>query len=144
MNRPEISGTSPFFIMKESALSISLGRGRPGFGNTVEDRPPPSLLVCAEERNPAGHPLGVRHLRAAVKEDGVQCLLSCGNSLWKMKNLILDENPAAIFYLQRSDDRQVQLRDPEEFPTGDRAREESGAMIHLTHRSDNVEARATG
>ena len=40
--------------------------------------------------------------------------------------------------------RQVQLRDPEEFPTGDRAREESGAMIHLTHRSDNVEARATG
>ncbi len=61
-----------------------------------------------------------------------------------MKNLILDENPAAIFYLQRSDDRQVQLRDPEEFPTGDRAREESGAMIHLTHRSDNVEARATG
>ncbi len=135
MNRPEISGTSPFFIMKESALSISLGRGRPGFGNTVEDRPPPSLLVCAEERNPAGHLLGVRHLRAAVKEDSVQ---------WKMKNLILDENPAAIFYLQRSDDRQVQLRDPEEFPTGDRTREESGAMIHLTHRSDNVGARAPG
>jgi hypothetical protein len=44
--------------------------------------------------------------------------------------------------LQRSDDRQVQHRDPEEFRTGDR--EEPGAMIHLAHRSDNLEARVTG
>jgi hypothetical protein len=61
-----------------------------------------------------------------------------------MKRLILDENPVAVFYLQRSEDLQVRPRDPEERLTEDRAREEFEAMIRVSQRSDEVEACATG
>jgi hypothetical protein len=70
-------------------------------------------------------------------------LLACGNGRWEMKRQILDENPVAIVSPQRSDDRQDQLRNPEELLTEDRACGESRAMIHLTCRS-NVETRIKG
>ena len=51
-----------------------------------------------------------------------EAVLSCRNGLREMKRLILDENPVAIVYLQRSEDLQARPRDPEERLTEDRAR----------------------
>jgi hypothetical protein len=73
-----------------------------------------------------------------------EAVLSCCNGLREMKRLILDENPVAILYLQRSEDLQAHPRDPEERLTEDRAREELEAMIRVSQRSDEVEACATG
>jgi len=51
-----------------------------------------------------------------------EAVLSCCNGLLEMKRLILDENPVAIVYLQRSEDLQARPRGPEERLTEDRAR----------------------
>ena len=73
-----------------------------------------------------------------------EAVLSSCSGLRNMKPLILDENPVAMVYLQRSEDLQARPRYPEERLTEDRAREEFEAMIRVSQRSDDVEACATG